>query len=229
MRYNTVADMGVIKHNIELLQKQLAQTPAVSVVAVAKTFPAAAVAEAAAAGLTHFGESYLQEAEQKIAACAELPLVWHFVGAIQGNKTTRIAALFDWVHGVDRLSTARRLSAARAGRPPLNIFLQVNIDEEPTKAGIAAQDAASVAAAIGALPNLHLRGLMALPTATKDAARTADAFRRVADLQKTLVGGGIPLDCLSLGMSGDFPLALAVGATHIRLGTAIFGARPAKT
>ena len=201
----------------------------ITAIAVAKTFPAAAVARAAAAGVVDIGENYLQEAEEKIAACAGLPLVWHFVGAIQRNKTARIAALFDWAHAIDREEVGRRLSAARAGKPPLQAFMQVNLWQEAGKAGVAAAQAPALARALAALPNIRLRGLMALPPPAANAARQQAAFNCVAALQANICKTeGLPLDCLSMGMSADFEPAIRAGATHVRLGTALFGARAGK-
>lgn len=201
-----------------------------TVIVVAKTFPAAMVKEAAAAGATDVGENYLQEAAEKIAACAGLPLTWHFIGGIQKNKTSRIARLFDWAHGVDRLSIAERLAAARDGMTPLNVCLQVNISDEKNKNGVNANDAAALAAQVAALPNLRLRGLMAIPAEETDPDKQLAVFRRLADLKNAirLPPPLPPLDVLSMGMSQDYQQAVRAGATHIRLGTAIFGHREKK-
>jgi pyridoxal phosphate enzyme (YggS family) len=197
----------------------------VSIVAVAKQQPAAAIAEAQLAGLADFGESYVQEALPKIAALANVPITWHFVGRMQTNKTRQIAETFDWVHTVDRLKIAERLSEQRSPfAKPLNVFIQVNQGGEAQKGGARAEDVAELARAIGALPRLALRGLMTLPPQSGTPARW---FAELAALRARLVSDGIELDSLSMGMSGDFEDAIAAGATHVRIGTAIFGSRGA--
>lgn len=198
----------------------------VCLLAVSKTKPAALVRAAAGAGLRAFGENYLQEGVDKISALSDLDLVWHFIGPIQSNKTRPIAEHFDWVHSVDREKIARRLSAQRPpDRAPLNICLQVNISQEATKAGIHPDAVEAVAAAIAGLPNLVLRGLMAIPA----PAATAEAQRRplaaLRDLQATLALKHPTMDTLSMGMSGDLEAAIAEGSTIVRVGTDIFGAR----
>ena len=195
----------------------------VGLLAVSKTQPAAAIREAHEAGLLDFGENYLQEALEKQAELADLPLVWHFIGPIQSNKTKPIAEHFDWVHSVDRLKIAQRLSNQRpAELPPLNVCLQVNVSHEPSKSGCAPEDAAELARAIAALPRLRLRGLMAIPEPTDDPVEQHAAFARVRQLQEQI---GAQLDCLSMGMSQDLEAAIAEGATWVRIGTALFGAR----
>lgn len=214
-----------IAENTRHIRQTIAHAPQVTLIAVAKTFTAAAVREAAGCGIRHIGENFLQEASAKIADCRQLPLVWHYLGAIQRNKTEKIATLFDWVHGVDRLIIAQRLSQARAGQAnPINIFLQVNIDGEASKSGVSVQDALPLAQEIAALKNLRLRGLMAIPSPKPNAEQLA-TFRQVAALQQTIVQSGVGLDCLSMGMSGDYLAAVQAGATHIRIGTGIFGER----
>ena len=213
-----------IQRQIESLQPAEGATP-VTLIAVSKTFPAAAVRAAYAAGVRDIGENYLQEAEAKIAECADLPLTWHFIGRLQKNKIARVARQFDWVHGVDRLSYAERLAAAADSMRRLNVFIQVNISGEAGKAGVAVEDAAALARQVAELPNLRLRGLMVLPAAESDPARQQAVFQRTAALQREMTEAGLPLDCLSMGMSGDYPAALAAGATHIRLGSALFGVR----
>ena len=221
-----------IADNLHRVQREVAdhagaRADVVTLIAVAKTFPAEAVRAAASAGAKHIGENYVQEAEEKIKACADLPLTWHFIGRMQKNKTARIAQLFDWVHSVDRLSFAERLSVARSEEDaPLNVLLQVNISQEESKGGAAVEEVAPLVQQIAALPNLHLRGLMALPAAEADSARQAAVFHRLADVQREVATAtGVALDCLSMGMSGDYPQALRAGATHIRIGSAIFGQR----
>lgn len=199
------------------------ETAAVGLLAVSKTKPAEAVREAHAAGIQDFGENYLQEALEKQTQLADLPLSWHFIGPIQSNKTRPIAEHFDWVHSVDRLKIAQRLSEQRpAGMAPLNICIQVNVSGEASKSGCTAADLPALAAAIAALPNLCLRGLMAIPEPTEDRAAQDAAFATVRRLQEDL---NLPLDTLSMGMSHDLESAVAQGATWVRIGTALFGAR----
>jgi hypothetical protein len=197
----------------------------VTIVAVAKQQSASAIAEAQRLGLAHFGESYVQEALQKIALLADLPITWHFVGKIQANKTRQIAENFDWVHTVDRLKIAERLNEQRSPfAAPLNVLIQVNQGDEPQKSGVRRQDVAALALAIAALPRLELRGLMTLPPLEGTPAHW---FADLAALRNELESDGVALDVLSMGMSGDFEEAIAAGATHVRIGTAIFGARGA--
>ncbi|MFZ3284737.1 YggS family pyridoxal phosphate-dependent enzyme [Pseudomonas sp.] len=195
----------------------------VQLLAVSKTKPAQALREAYAAGLRDFGENYLQEALGKQLELADLPLIWHFIGPIQSNKTRAIAEHFDWVHSVDRLKIAQRLSEQRpAELPPLNICIQVNVSGEASKSGCTPADLPALAAAINALPRLKLRGLMAIPEPTDDRAEQDAAF---AAVQKLQAGLDLPLDTLSMGMSHDLESAIAQGATWVRIGTALFGAR----
>ncbi len=202
---------------------------AINLLAVSKGQPIAAVEAAWRAGLRHFGENYLQEALAKIAATAALDIEWHFIGHIQTNKTRVIAEHFAWVHSVDRLKIAQRLSAQRpAHLPPLNICLQVNIDNETSKDGVAPGEVATLALAVAALPHLKLRGLMVIPAPATSVAAQRQPFRRTADLLKQLrcVSPALSsLDTLSMGMSEDMEAAIAEGATWIRIGTAIFGPR----
>lgn len=195
----------------------------IGLLAVSKTKPAAAIREAHAAGLRDFGENYLQEALDKQAQLADLPLVWHFIGPIQSNKTRSIAERFDWVHSVDRLKIAQRLSDQRPPHlPPLNLCLQVNVSGEASKSGCAANELPALARAVAALPNLRLRGLMAIPEASDDPATQHAAFARLRQLRDDLA---LDLDTLSMGMSHDLEAAIAEGATWVRIGTALFGAR----
>ncbi|WP_159815404.1 YggS family pyridoxal phosphate-dependent enzyme [Pseudomonas sp. 18058] len=195
----------------------------VQLLAVSKTKPAQALREAYAAGLRDFGENYLQEALSKQLELADLPLIWHFIGPIQSNKTRAIAEHFDWVHSVDRLKIAQRLSEQRpAELPPLNICIQVNVSGEASKSGCTPDDLPALAAAISALPRMKLRGLMAIPEPTDDRAEQDAAFAAVQKLQASL---DLPLDTLSMGMSHDLESAIAQGATWVRIGTALFGAR----
>lgn len=193
---------------------------------VAKQQPAASVRTLAGLGLADFGENYLQDALEKQGELMDLALTWHFIGHVQSNKTRDIASHFDWVHGVDRLKTARRLSDQRESPEPLNVCLQVNIDDEPSKRGLHPAETAGVAAAVAVLPNLRLRGLMAIPKPETDPSRQRSAFRRVRELYQSLRGRGLDLDTLSMGMTADMQSAIAEGATIVRIGTALFGPRP---
>ncbi len=197
----------------------------IRLLAVSKTRPAADVEAALAAGQRAFGESYVQDALPKIDAIGDRA-EWHFIGPIQSNKTRAIAAHFDWVQSVDRLKIARRLSEQRpAGRPPLQICLQVNVSRDPAKAGVAPEAAAELAADIAALPGLRLRGLMTIPARAADPAHQRAPFRALRELFEALQAEGHALDTLSMGMSGDLEAAIAEGATLVRVGTAIFGPR----
>lgn len=202
----------------------------VRLLAVSKTFPAAAVHEAWQAGQRAFGESYVQEALEKIAELRELPAEWHFIGPIQSNKTRLIAENFAWVHGVDRLKIAERLSAQRpADLPDLQVCLQVNVSGEASKSGIAPAETAALGDAVSRLPRLKLRGLMAIPEPTDDVALQRRRFAELRRLLGLLNSQGHTLDTLSMGMSDDLEAAVAEGATIVRVGSAIFGARSAKT
>lgn len=222
---STIADnIGLVSERIRAAA-EAAQRDAGSVhlLAVSKTKPAQAVREAYAAGMRDFGENYLQEALGKQLELADLPLIWHFIGPIQSNKTRAIAENFAWVHSVDRLKIAQRLSEQRpADLPPLNICIQVNVSGEASKSGCTPADLPALAEAISALPRLKLRGLMAIPEPTDDRAEQNAAFATVRDLQASLDLG---LDTLSMGMSHDLESAIAQGATWVRIGTALFGAR----
>ncbi|PPV34780.1 YggS family pyridoxal phosphate-dependent enzyme [Ectopseudomonas oleovorans] len=195
----------------------------IGLLAVSKTKPAEAIREAHAAGVCDFGENYLQEALEKQTQLADLPLIWHFIGPIQSNKTRPIAEHFDWVHSVDRLKIAQRLSEQRpAHLPALNICLQVNVSGEDSKSGCSPEELTALARAVVALPNLRLRGLMAIPEPTDDVAAQHAAFARLRQLRDELA---LNLDTLSMGMSHDLEAAIAEGATWVRIGTALFGAR----
>ena len=204
----------------------------VQLIAVSKTQPAQALAKAYACGQRAFGENYVQEALDKQIALQTMPevewqaLEWHFIGPIQSNKTRPIAEHFAWVHSVDRLKIAQRLSDQRPPElPPLNICVQVNIDDETTKSGVSVAELPALVAAINSLPRLQLRGLMAIPAATNNPAQQRAAFAKLRSACDDLNAQGYNLDCLSMGMSGDMEAAIAEGATFVRVGTDIFGAR----
>lgn len=200
----------------------------VQLIAVSKTQPAQALADAYAWGQRAFGENYLQEALDKQIQLANLTdIEWHFIGPIQSNKTRPIAAHFSWVHSVDRLKIAQRLSEQRPVELPLlNICVQVNIDDETTKSGVSLAELPVLVAAISQLPRLLLRGLMAIPAATNNPAQQRAAFAKLRSALESLNAQGYGLDCLSMGMSGDMEAAIAEGATFVRVGTDIFGTRP---
>jgi PLP dependent protein len=234
---------ALLAANLSALQQEIAlaarssnrSEDCVTLLAVCKGQPAESVREAARLGLSNFGESYLQEALPKIDALRELALTWHFIGRIQANKSAAIAQAFDWVHGVDRLKIAERLSAQRPHyAPPLQLCIQVNIAGESGKAGVAPAAAAELALAVRSLPHLKLRGLMCILPAGGSAADNRDSFQRLRlllaqlnariDARADALGGR--LDTLSMGMSADYREAIQQGATLIRVGTAIFGPRP---
>jgi PLP dependent protein len=198
----------------------------VTLLAVGKGQPLELLAAAAAAGLSDFGESYLQEAQAKIAALQERALTWHFIGRIQTNKTRPIAECFSWVHAVDRLKIAERLAAQRSAHlPPLNVCLEVSLAGEASKGGISEAELPQLAQAVAALPRLKLRGLMCLPPEESAVARQRAWFRRLRELKDQLNAAGAGLDTLSMGMSADFEAAILEGATIVRLGTVLFGPR----
>src|SRR5579863_2630493 len=221
------ANLGALQQEITAAARASNRSEdSVTLVAVCKGHPAQAVREAAGLGVRDFGESYLQEALPKIEQLRDLPLHWHFIGRIQANKTRPIAAHFDWVHGIDRLATAERLSAQRPHyAPPLQACIQVNIEREPAKAGVEPEQAAALARAVGALPRLRLRGLMCILPEGRGAQADRRSFAALAALRAELNAGGLALDTLSMGMSGDFREAVREGATLVRIGTALFGPR----
>ena len=226
---------ATIANNLQALRAEIAAAAVaahrsddcITLVAVSKGHGAAQVRAAAACGVTDFGESYLQEALPKIAALRDLALTWHFIGRIQANKTAAVAADFDWVHGVDRLRIAERLSAQRPHyAPPLQVCIQVNIAGEAAKAGIEPAAAPQLVQAVGALPRLKLRGLMCILPPGGSAPDNRATFGAMQLLLQQLNAQGAGLDTLSMGMSADFREAITQGATLIRVGTAIFGPRP---
>ena len=201
----------------------------VRLLAVGKTFPAEDVRALAALGLREFGENYVQEAEGKIAALADLGLVWHFIGPIQSNKTRRIAEAFDWVQSLEDERIARRLSAQRPpDRSPLNVCLQVNLSGEATKSGVAPEEAIALARHVAGLPNLRMRGIMGIPAPAADPAQLRREFRALRACYDACDDAGLRVDTLSMGMSADLELAIAEGSTEVRIGTAIFGERQAR-
>jgi pyridoxal phosphate enzyme (YggS family) len=228
--------MGSIANKLQSVHQRIAAAAvacgrnpgSVQLLAVSKTFPADAVREAHAAGQRGFGENYVQEALAKIEALADLrsQLEWHLIGPLQSNKTRDVAAAFDWVHSVDRLKIAQRLSDQRPPQlPPLQLCLQVNISGEASKSGLLPADVAAVAAAVGRLPRVVLRGLMAIPEPVAGLAAQRLPHRALRELLAAVNEGGLALDTLSMGMSADLEAAVAEGATLVRVGTAIFGGR----
>ncbi|MEZ8097105.1 YggS family pyridoxal phosphate-dependent enzyme [Photobacterium swingsii] len=230
--------MSSIKQNIEQVITQIASAAekcgrdadSVQLLAVSKTKPIAAIDEAIAAGHCAFGENYVQEGVEKVQHFRTTPhadtLVWHFIGPIQSNKTRPIAEHFDWVHSIDRVKVARRLSEQRpSDSAPLNVLLQVNTSGEVSKSGLTFDELAGVAADIASMPNLVLRGLMSIPEKAHDYDSQLTAFQSLSDAMTTLQAEHPQLDTLSMGMSGDMDAAIAAGSTIVRIGTAIFGAR----
>lgn len=198
----------------------------VTLLAVSKTFPAAAVREAYAAGQRRFGENYVQELQAKAAELQDLAVEWHFIGPLQSNKTRPVAELAHWVHSVERLKIAERLSAQRpAYLAPLQVCVQINVSGEASKSGCAPDEALALCRAVAALPGLQLRGLMAIPEPTDDLQAQRIPFRKLRELREQICAAGLPLDTLSMGMSHDLEAAVAEGATIVRIGTAIFGER----
>lgn len=198
----------------------------ITLLAVSKTKPVQEILAATALGQRDFGESYLQEAELKIQQISNQSLTWHFIGPIQSNKTRKIAELFDWVHSVDRLKIAQRLSEQRSALlPPLNLLIQVNIDNESSKAGISAREIPELADQIQRLPRVRLRGLMAIPGIASELDQQREPLSRMHQAFKDLQKQCPDCDTLSMGMSGDLEAAIAEGTTLVRIGTAIFGPR----
>ena len=227
-----IADcVGAVRERIAAAERRFDRAPgSVTLVAVAKTKPASLVREAWAAGQHQFGENFVQEAVEKLDELSQLSgpggIEWHFVGAIQANKSRTVAERFDWVHTVDRLRIARRLNDQRpAFLPPLNVCLQVNVSGESSKAGVRAEEAADLAAAVAELPRLRLRGLMTIPRPCTGFDEQRGALRPLVEVYERLRGDGLALDTLSMGMTDDLEAAVAEGATMVRIGTAVFGPR----
>ncbi|MBV2262154.1 MAG: YggS family pyridoxal phosphate-dependent enzyme [Thauera sp.] len=227
------ARLDTVRARVAAAARGAGRDPAdVKLLAVSKTWPAEAVREAAAAGQRAFGENYVQEGVDKVEALRALGLEWHFIGPLQSNKTRPVANAFDWVHGIDRLKIAERLSAQRdVHLPPLNVCIQVNVSGEDSKSGVAPAEAGALAQAVAALPRLRLRGLMCIPEPTEDFALLRARFALLRRVRDELRSAGLVLDTLSMGMSHDLEPAIAEGASIVRVGTAIFGerARPAST
>lgn len=226
--------MTTIALNLQQVRARIARACAaaqrdvneVTLLAVAKTFGPDAVREAFAAGASAFGENYIQEAVEKKALLADLPLQWHCIGPIQSNKTRLVATHFDWAHTVDRLKIAQRLSEQRpAELPPLQVCIQVNIDGGPSKSGVAPAEALGLAREVAALPRLRLRGIMTIPEPVEEFEAQLAVHRRARALYEDLRAAGLPLDTLSMGMTADLEAAIQAGSTMVRIGTAIFGGR----
>ena len=221
------ANLQAVLARISNAARKYGRNPAdISLLAVSKTWPASAVREAASAGQQSFGENYVQEGIEKVTELAAQKLQWHFIGPLQSNKSRLVAENFDWVHSVDRLKIAQRLSEQRPDAlQPLQVCLQINVSEEASKSGIALADVTMLAKQVALLPRLQLRGLMAIPAPLEDFALQRRAFRQVFEAYEQLKNVGLPLDTLSMGMSHDLEAAIAEGATLVRVGTAIFGER----
>ncbi len=221
------ANLQAVITRIEDAARQFGRNPdGISLLAVSKTWPASDVREAALAGQKLFGENYVQEGIDKARSLESLGLEWHFIGPLQSNKTRPVAETFDWVHAVDRLKIAERLSEQRPENlPALQVCIQVNVSGEQTKSGVSLDEAAALAHRVAALPRIRLRGLMAIPEPVEDFAEQRIAFRRLREAFEQLNKEGLSLDTLSMGMSHDLEAAIAEGATMVRVGTAIFGER----
>jgi PLP dependent protein len=224
---NSTLHVNYVRSRIRQAATAAGRDPAsVTLVAVTKAQTAETIGLAATAGVTDFGENYLQEALAKMDRFTGLPLCWHFIGGIQSNKTRAIAERFDWAHSIDRLSVARRLSEQRPFHaPPLNLCIQVELVPEPNKGGIEPGAVAQLAASVAELPRVRLRGLMCVPPPQANVAAERAVFARLRTLLEELNANGHKLDTLSMGMSGDFESAIAEGATLVRIGTALFGNR----
>jgi PLP dependent protein len=224
---NPADRLALVRENIAVAARSAGRDPAsITVIGVAKSQSLAHVKSALDAGLADLGENYLQEAQAHFVALEGRTVGRHFIGALQTNKTRETARLFEWVHTVDRLRIAERLSAQRPPElPPLAVCLQVRLGEESTKSGVAPEGLSLLADAVVQLPRLALRGLMSLPPAETDPARQRRWFAELRQLLEALNAAGHRLDVLSMGMSGDYGAAIAEGATHLRIGTAIFGER----
>jgi pyridoxal phosphate enzyme (YggS family) len=228
---NSLEQVRIVRNRIESAARAASRNvDSVTLLAVSKGQPANSVRAVAEAGVRDIGESYLQEALEKIEQLRDLSVTWHFIGRLQANKTRVIASNFDWVHGVERLKIAERLSEQRPFHAsPLNVCLQVNIGGEASKGGVTTAELPALAAAVAVLPRLKLRGLMCLPPDEDDPARQRMWFAAMRRALEELNAAGAGLDTLSMGMSGDFEAAILEGATVVRIGTALFGERPRAT
>ena len=228
--------MNIIGNRLQLIQATIQSIETdqntlqrAQVLAVSKTQPAAVIREAFKVGVHLFGENYLQEALEKQSQLTDLPIEWHFIGPIQSNKTQPIAQHFSWVHSVDRIKIAQRLNDARPiDLAPLNICIQLNVDSETSKGGVAINEVEPLALAISNMPRLNLRGLMAIPEPSTNPDKQRAQFKQVRECYDTLLAKGFALDTLSIGMSEDYPIAIEQGATIVRIGSALFGARAPK-
>ncbi len=227
MSTSVSANLAQVRKRIELACQAVGRaSDTVKLLAVSKTMPAQAVREAYAAGQLAFGENYIQEGVDKIAVLADLPLEWHCIGPIQSNKTKLVAENFAWVHSIDRLKIAERLSAQRpAHLPPLQVCLQVNVDGGSNKSGVAPEDLLALAQAVAKLPHLQLRGIMTIPEPAETEAEARAVHQQAKRLFDHLKTAGLTLDTLAMGMTADLEAAVAEGSTCVRVGTAIFGAR----
>jgi pyridoxal phosphate enzyme (YggS family) len=227
MSTSVSANLAQVRKRIELASLAVGRpVDAVKLLAVSKTMPAQAVREAHAAGQLAFGENYIQEAVDKMLSLADLPLEWHCIGPIQSNKTKLVADNFAWVHSIDRLKIAERLSAQRpAHLPALQVCLQVNVDGGSNKSGVAPTELMALAQAVAKLPQLQLRGIMTIPEPAENEAAARAVHRKAKALFDSLNAAGLKLDTLSMGMTGDLEAAIAEGSTCVRVGTAIFGQR----
>jgi pyridoxal phosphate enzyme (YggS family) len=228
---NSLQQVRFVRNRIETAMREAGRNvDSVTLLAVSKGHSANRIREIAEAGVRHMGESYLQEALEKIEQLRDVGFTWHFIGRLQANKTRVIATHFDWVHGVERLKIAERLSEQRPFlAPPLNVCLQVNIGGEASKGGVTVSELPALAAAVAALPRLNLRGLMCIPPDEDDPTRQRMWFAAMRRALEELNAAGAGLDTLSMGMSDDFEAAIAEGATIVRIGTALFGERPRTT
>ena len=227
MSTSVSANLAQVRKRIELACLAAGRSQdAVKLLAVSKTMPAQAVRDAHAAGQFAFGENYIQEGVDKIAALADLPLEWHCIGPVQSNKTKLVAENFAWVHSIDRLKIAERLSAQRPPNlPPLQVCLQVNVDGGPNKSGVPPLELLALAQAVAKLPHLQLRGIMTIPEPAESEVAARQVHHQAKALFDSLNAAGLMVDTLSMGMTSDLEAAVAEGSTCVRVGTAIFGAR----
>ena len=221
------SSLQAVRQRIATAARDFDRSPGeISLLAVSKTWPVDCVIEANGAGQRSFGENYVQEGVAKVLATAGLGLEWHFIGPLQSNKTRLVAEHFSWVHSIERMKVAERLSAQRPDDlPPLSVCIEVNVSGAATKSGCTPGEALALCQAVSALPRLKLRGLMAIPAAADDFAAQRAPFRQLRELRERIRAAGLPLDTLSMGMSHDLEAAVAEGATIVRIGTAIFGER----